>query len=86
MRTMKYRSRIDIMATILEATRVGASKTKIMYQAYLSYEQVQNYLRFLQEKDLLYYEKGTQLYRTTESGLKFLNASHRLDELTTGQT
>ena len=80
---MKYRSRIDIMAIILESARIGISKTKIMYEAYLSYEQAQNYLRFLQEKDLLYYERGTRRYRTTENGLKFLNASHRLDDLTT---
>ncbi len=79
---MKYRSRIDIMALILESARVGISKTKIMYQAYLSYEQANNYLHFLQEKDLLYFEKGTRIYRTTETGLKFLNASHKLDELT----
>lgn len=66
---------------ILESTRTGSTKTKIMYKAYLSYSQVQEYLKFLQESDLLSYEKGTQLYRPTEKGLKFLNLSNELNEM-----
>jgi len=78
---MKYRSRTEIAAMILESTRTGSTKTKIMYKAYLSYSQVQEYLKFLQESDLLTYENGTQLYRPTEKGLKFLNLSYELNEM-----
>jgi predicted transcriptional regulator len=78
---MKYRSRTEIAAMILECTRTGSTKTKIMYKAYLSYSQVQEYLKYLQESDLLTYEKGTQLYRPTEKGLKFLNLSQELNEM-----
>jgi predicted transcriptional regulator len=58
---MKYRSRSDIITAILESTRSGATKTKIMYKAYLSYTQVVGYLNFLQENDLIECEKGTHL-------------------------
>jgi predicted transcriptional regulator len=79
---MKYRSRSDITAMILESARTGASKTKIMYKAYLSYAQVIEYLKYLQQNDLLAYEEGTQVYRPTEKGLKFLNLTNELSEMT----
>ena len=66
---------------IIESSRSGATKTKIMYKAYLSYFQVVEYLKHLQQNDLLAYEEGTQLYRPTEKGLKFLNLSNELNEM-----
>jgi len=66
---------------MLESARSGATKTKIMYKAYLSYAQVMEYLKYLQQSDLLAYEEGTQLYRPTEKGLKFLNMSNELNEM-----
>ena len=41
---MKYRSRTDITAQILEAANGGVTKTKIMYKAFLSYAQLKEYL------------------------------------------
>ncbi|HEV2193856.1 MAG TPA: winged helix-turn-helix domain-containing protein [Nitrosopumilaceae archaeon] len=78
---MKYRSRTEITAMIIESARSGATKTKIMYKAYLSYSQVQEYLEHLQQNDLLAYEEGTHIYRPTEKGLKFLNLSNDLNEM-----
>jgi predicted transcriptional regulator len=78
---MKYRSRSDITGMILDSARTGASKTKIMYKAYLSYAQVIEYLKYLQQNDLLVYEEGTQVYRPTEKGLKFLNLTNELSEM-----
>ena len=78
---MKNRSRSDIVSMILDSSRSGASKTKIMYKAYLSYSQVIEYLKHLQQNDLLGYEEGTQLYRPTEKGLKFLNLLNVLGEI-----
>jgi len=80
---MKYRSRSEITAMIIEAVRSGATKTKIMYKAYLSYFQVVEYLKYLQQNGLITYEEGTQLYRPTERGLKFLNLSDELNEMAT---
>lgn len=80
---MKYRSRSDISTMILDSARSGATKTKIMYRAYLSYSQVVEYLEHLQQNNLLSYEEGTHLYKPTEKGLKFLNLSNDLNEMVT---
>ena len=78
---MQYRSRPEITAMILESARMGATKTRMMYNAYLSHTQVIEYMKFLQKSDLLTYEKDTQLYRPTEKGLKFLNLLNVLGEI-----
>jgi len=78
---MKYRSRTEIVAMILEAARTGATKTKIMYKAYLSYTQVKEYIAFLQDNELLAYEHGTQLYKISEKGYKFIRSYSEISEL-----
>ena len=78
---MKYRSRTEISSMVLEAARVGATKTKIMYKAYLSYTLVKVYLKFLQDNDLLKYEKLTKQYKITEKGLKFLHSYDQITDL-----
>jgi len=80
---MKYRSRTEIVEMILQATRSGATKTKIMYKAYLSYTQVKEYLSFMLENDLIKYEEGTQLYRISEKGLHFLQVYNEISDLVT---
>ena len=66
---------------ILQTAIQGATKTRIMYAAYMSYQQLNDYLEFLQENDLIQREKETDLYRVTEKGHRFLNASNELNEL-----
>ena len=78
---MKYRSRSEIIAMILQAANNGATKTRIMYGAYLSYAQVKEYLEFLQSKKLLSYEEGTSLYRLTEKGLQFLRVFDEISDM-----
>ncbi len=68
MMIVKYRSRTEIVAMILEAANGGATKTKIMYKAFLSYVQLKEYLSVLIENNLLEYLDGTQTYKTTEKG------------------
>ena len=78
---MKYRSRTEIVAMILEATYRGDSKTKIMYKAYLSYNQLKEYLSILIENNLLEYIEGTRTFRTTEKGLNLLKMYNEIGEL-----
>lgn len=66
---MKYRSRTDIISQVLDAANGGATKTKIMYKAYLSYAQLKEYLLVLVKNDLLEYIEGERQYRTTEKRL-----------------
>ena len=79
---MKYRSRTDICAQILEAANGGATKTKIMYKAYLSYAQLKEYLSVLIENGLLEYIKEQQLYRTSEKGLQFMRSYAQMSDMT----
>lgn len=78
---MKYRSRTDIIAMILQAAMHGATKTRLMYSAYLSYAQLQEYLAFLTERKLISQEEGTQEYKLTEQGLRYLRVYDEISEI-----
>ncbi len=66
---------------ILEAANGGATKTRIMYKAFLSYAQLKEYLSVLIVNNLLEYLEGTQTYKTTEKGLNFLKMHNEIGEL-----
>ena len=78
---MKYRSRTEIVSMILEAANGGATKTKIMYKAFLSYAQLKEYLSVLIENNLLEYLEGVQNYKTTEKGFNLLKMHNEIGEL-----
>ena len=78
---MKYRSRTEIVSMILEAANGGATKTRIMYKAFLSYAQLREYLSVLIENNLLEYLEGTQTYKTTEKGFNLLRMHNEIGEL-----
>ena len=73
---------MEIVAMILQTAAEGSTKTRIMYSAYLSFQQVNDYLEFLQENDLVQYEDETGIYRVTEKGYRFLKISNELNDLT----
>jgi predicted transcriptional regulator len=81
---MKYRSSTEIIDTILRSLDAGATRTRIMYKAYLSYSQLKEYLSLLQDRQLLKYEEGSQIYTITEKGLRFMNAYDDIRELVSG--
>ena len=78
---MKYRSRTEIISVILEAANGGATKTRIMYKAFLSYAQLKEYLSVLIENNLLEYLEGTQTYKTNEKGFNLLRMHNEIGEL-----
>ncbi len=78
---MKYRSRTDIVATILDAAKDGSTRTKIMYKAYLSYTQLKEYLSILVENGLMEYEEGQLKYKTTEKGLRYMRSYNEIGEM-----
>ena len=78
---MKYRGRTEIVATILEAANGEVTKTKIMYVAFLSYNQLKEYLSVLKENNLIEYNEGTQTFKTTEKGLNYLKMKNKIGEL-----
>jgi predicted transcriptional regulator len=78
---MGNRSRTEIMESILDAANGGTSKTKIMYFAFLSYNQLNEYLFLLIENNLIEYLDGTKTFRTTEKGLHFLKMNNEIKKL-----
>jgi len=78
---MRYRSRTDIVASILEAANGGVTKTKMMYDAYLSHGQLKDYLFLLMENGLLKYLKEERIYKTTKKGTVFLKGYNQLGEM-----
>ncbi len=69
---MKNRSRLDIAAEILKVANDGVLKTKIMYLAYLSFDQLEEYLALLTHNGLLEYDSKKRQYKTTGKGQDFL--------------
>ena len=78
---MGNRSRTEIVGNILDAANGGTTKTKIMYIAFLSYNQLNEYLSILIENNLIEYLDGTQTFKTTEKGLFFLKIHNEIGEL-----
>lgn len=78
---MKYRSRAEIVSMILESVSSGATKTKIMYKAYLSYTQLKEYLTYMEANHLIKYEEGVQLYRITEKGRKLMHLYEEIGDM-----
>jgi len=69
------------VSNILDAANGGATKTKIMYTAFLSYNQLTEYLSLLIENNLLEYRDGSQTFKTTEKGLNLLKMHNEMGEL-----
>ena len=83
---MNYRSRDDIVSVILDAANGGGlTKTKIMYQAYLSHDQMKEYLTELTETGLLNYDADTRQFKTTEKGLRFLDTFNQISDVMKAQ-
>ena len=72
------RSSFEIIAEILQTSKNGAKKTRIMYSCGLSYRFVHKYLDLLLETGLL--SMGS-CYQTTDKGMGFLSKYQTLDLL-----
>ena len=77
----RYRNRIDIIAQLLDAASSPTTKTKMMYKAMLSYEQLKEYLLMLSENDLIEYDKPNQRFTTTDKGFQFMKRYEDLSKL-----
>ena len=78
---MGNRSRTEIESIILDAANGGTTKTKIMYYAFLSYNQLNECLSILIENNLIDYLDGTKTFKTTEKGLNYLKLHNEICEL-----
>ncbi len=79
------RDRIGIIIHILEVAKGGAAKTRIMYKANLGHDQMKQYLTVLTESYFIYYNLHTQTFKTTEKGLRVLEAYNRIEDMMKAQ-
>ena len=77
---MKTRSTDQTIKSILNAAINGVTKTNMMYKAFVSFDQLNEYIALLIENDLIEYMEGTRLYRTTEKGIGFLERGEHYAE------
>lgn len=78
-----YRSRTDLMASILDAT-VNENKigiTKLMYISRLPYRQVILHCKPLLAEQLLQYDEASKTYSITNKGRQFLELYGKLVEM-----
>lgn len=74
----RRRSELDIINQILSLSQNGAKKTEILYQGNLSYSQLQSYLIFLLEKNILEEQVvkkdngNFKIYKNTKKGENLL--------------
>jgi len=69
----KRRDKIDIISEVLEASTNGIRKTQIMSRISMSFRQVNGYLAFMKDRELLQERNdGKPLYEPSEKGREFL--------------
>ena len=71
---VNYRSRLDIIADILNVASRDAKKTQIMYQANLSFKVLQKYLAEVVGASLVRFADEKHCYEVTDKGRRFLEA------------
>ena len=77
----RYRNRIDIIAQLLDAASSPSTKTKMMYKAMLSFEQLKEYLVMLTENELIAYDNPSRRFTTTNKGYQFMQRYEDLNKL-----
>jgi predicted transcriptional regulator len=78
---MKNRSRLEIIAMILETVGdSGAIQAKIMYKVYLSFLQMKEYLSQIMQHGLIIYDDRAQIYKITDKGRRFLALYRQMTE------
>ena len=74
---------MEIISRILEALNGGggATRTRIMYHAFVSHAQMKEYLSYLADNGMLRYDSESEKFKITERGLEFLRIYTEIDEM-----
>ena len=82
----KRRDKLVIIAEIIDIAKKGSTKTHIMFQANLSFTQLNQYISTLTQTGLL--EKtmcdNKEIYRATQKGLEFMEKQCQIINLLNG--
>jgi len=80
----QQRSRIDIIASILECSINGVRKTKLVYKCNLNFSQFNLYKNCLIKAGLLSnlkQDNNTEIFKTTDKGKEFLEDYRRIKSI-----
>ncbi len=82
---MINRNKIEIIAVVLKAasSNGGALKARIMYEGFLSWAQLKEYLALVVKNGLIKYQERDRTFIITEKGTHFLNIHNELNKLIT---
>lgn len=82
----KRRSRLDIIAEILDAALDGAVKTRIMYRVSVNFVQFNEYVKFLLRAKLIDRNKRKKriVYKTTGKGKLLLHRFKEAEKMLSG--
>jgi len=73
---MRIRSKVDILASILQMANGGAKRSKMTMNNY----HLLRHISLLCENDLLQYDREENILKTTPKGIEFLTAYNELVE------
>ena len=80
-----YRTRQELFASILRSAasnKEGTIFTRLMYDSFLSYTQISQYLKIPIMAGLLVNEPDITRYRITDKGIRFLELIEKMNQLT----
>ncbi len=75
----KRRTKEEIIAQILESAMVEASKSRIMYESFLNYNQLEKYLEHALDLGLI--TNNNKRYTITSKGIEYLELFKELKEV-----
>ena len=77
------RDRLSILVEILSIARKSTPKTKIMYQANMSFASINEYLGYLLQNHMISKESHSlrTLYKCTQKGTEVLSLYNQMNEL-----
>ena len=70
---------VQTLETVAQSSE-GVTKTQLMYKAFLSFEQLKEYLSLLLSNNLLEYNLNSRTYKITEKGVKLIKVYNKMKE------
>lgn len=83
---MKNRSRMDIVARILDVAKSDMPKTKIMLNVGLSYYQLEEYIGICIKSNLLEYDRIGKVFKTTDKGREFQKFYSKINDFISNES
>jgi predicted transcriptional regulator len=79
----QQRSKSEIISSILSSTdnRMGTKISQIMYETYIPYNQLKDYLAMMVQNNLIIYVKEEKIFKITEYGMHALKLYGEMDKL-----